>query len=135
MLLNNKCQRVNLSNTANILTKLNHVVDPNNVGAEINKSDAENLFKIANSKKESIESQPMAERITEFYNSYIFSRNLLCSVFIFFITYMGLGIHYKFIRVDDIFIILIILSVFGFRWRQKAYYYTRLILNSSLLVI
>lgn len=98
---------------------------------EITPEFARILFRIANRMKSKC-TDTQKELISEYYNSYVFSRNIAATALIACLLTLILTIT----NISDYwvaFTTILIISVFAvLRWRQRAYYYSRIILHSCL---
>ena len=93
---------------------------------------ASQLFNIANELKDNNPSAIIKEKVAEYYNAYVFSRNLMGAIFISIIISAWKGMVY-----DDsnslqmLFPLFIILVISCYRWRNRGYYYSRQVLFAS----
>jgi len=113
----------------NIISKFNNVPD-----LQTNRFDKKHsslLFKYANILKEDAP-ETIKNKTSEFYFSYIFSRNLLFSFFTIFIMSIICDLHFR--KFDEIILVHIsIISILLFRWLDKSAYYTRQVFLASKL--
>jgi hypothetical protein len=98
----------------------------------ITPAKAELYFKEANLIKDNNPSETIKEKVKEYYNSYIFSRNMLLSLLFTFIIYMIISAYSSFSNCYIIATFLLVIVLFFFRWRSRAFYYSRQVFNSIL---
>jgi hypothetical protein len=95
------------------------------------------LFNVANLRKEKCELELVKEKVAEYYSSYIFSRNICCVFFLYSILLLIsiISISQSYIIILLTCMQLVLLGLTLFRYRQKAYYYSRQVFNAALLVV
>lgn len=96
----------------------------------LNDEQAEKLFKMANLLKESSVNQTSKEKVSEFYFSKIFSRNLctslILSLIIYYICTFSSYNPQAILNINSWVFLIIILAYLSFlRWKQHAKYYSR----------
>lgn len=86
------------------------------------------IFKIANQNRSGC-----VDNLNEFYMSYVFARNIMCSMFILLGIAIVLGMFYNendISIIKAVLVIILFLVLFIYRWRQKAIYYSIKILST-----
>ncbi|HFA47706.1 MAG TPA: hypothetical protein ENJ95_01665 [Bacteroidetes bacterium] len=134
LLLKNKTKRLGVVGAEAILK---HLVDYcsskniviNNID-ELTRNDYRILFQVAKTIAYSKTDGSIKERMTEFSNSYIFSRNILISIFVVFISSIVWVIS-GYIAWWVILVLFVIQLLLWFRCRDKAIYYSREILTAA----
>ena len=106
------------------------------VPALITKEFAVLLFKTANVSKDKNPSDVIRERVNEYYSAYIFSRNLMATLFLSFIYCIILLIFAdRSVTLTLYFILLSFLLMLSLvRWRMRGYYYSRQVIYASHIV-
>jgi hypothetical protein len=94
----------------------------------ISQEFSQTLFKLANIDKDYNPQESIYQRVTNFYNSYVFSRNLLATACIL-ILFQLIFFPFNWKILITLLIILITLMI---RWMEKSLYYSREVFNSSL---
>lgn len=90
------------------------------------KLKARRLFKHANNLKDLPSQECYKEKIKEYYNSYVFSRNIFFSIC--FTLSVIVFSYFKIITLKVWILLALILLIFGIRRRDKSYYYSRQVL-------
>lgn len=100
---------------------------------KIDKIFSRTLFRIANGMKNKC-SDSQKELIIEYYNSYVFSRNIAATALITCLITLVLTMI-NFSGYWIVFITILFIFIFAtIRWRQRTYYYSKIILQSCLLL-
>jgi hypothetical protein len=91
------------------------------------------LFKTANLLKDKNPSELLKEKIIEYYNAYIFSRNLMSVLIVSLCIDLIMLYKYSFGEHSLIIIcsLIILLSFITIRWRSRAFYYCRQVLYGA----
>lgn len=121
-LLNDRNKRYKLVQKNDIFAALSATARPISTKEECHK-----LFLLANAKKDMNPSEAIKEKVKEYYNSYVFSRNMLtASVVITSVLFYLFG--FSFFTLSTSLAILVLFR----RWRQKAYCYSRQVFYACL---
>lgn len=125
-LLNNTGKSITLSNSKLIIEYLCEKLRKS-PHYPFTKDTSQQVFKCANVYKDYVASSSAKERLTEYYFSKIFSRNLSSSFLLSFVIYI-FYYSYNYHSLDFNFFSILLLAGFlfsGYRWRIHAFYYTR----------
>jgi len=97
---------------------------------ELSSQDFKDLYQIAKNLAFVKADGSIKERISEFNNSYIFSRNILIAFLSIIIAYITWA-YYAFVYWWGIIFLFIALLILWYRCRDKAFYYSREIITAA----
>ena len=133
-LFKNKSKRLRLVEVDTIFTFLKSKSSNDTLRAkakeEFTKVDYRELFQLAKNIANHKSRDGIKERITEFNNSYIFSRNVLIS-YLIASTLLTILVFQNIIHIWVLIILVIVFFVLWYRCRDRAFYYSREILAGA----
>lgn len=99
---------------------------------KIKKEVAADLFRLANELKDGNPLTSLVNKIGEFYNAYVFSRNVMVSIFMSVLVCMYYNLFHEHNNSQHIFWPLVVALVLSYlRWRSRGFYYSRQVFLTS----